>query len=225
LFLVVGIPFSGDVRISVARILLAIALLCPYLAWCQDDALLMRIWNGVQAAQTTYTSACGTVTETRTSALLARPLVFHGKFCTQGMTRFALEYAGSETVRLRFNQDYLNVTTGPSGATTTEMLDVGEHVRRTQAYFSKANSIQNLKRNFAITVQDEGAAYEMKLVPRSARFANRINYIVVKLLKDSFLLSSLEVNGKSGVDSVFEIKVTELNPKISDETFSVYKPK
>ena len=187
--------------------------------------MLMRIWSGVQAAQTKYTSACGTVTETRTSALLARPLIFHGKFCAQGMSRFSLEYAGADTVRLRFNEDYLNITTGPSGAATTDVLEVGEHVRRTQAYFSKANSIENLKHNFTITVQERGEVYEMRLVPRSARFANRINYIVVKLLKDNFLLSSLEVNGKSGVDSVFEIKVTELNPKISDEMFSVYKPK
>jgi outer membrane lipoprotein-sorting protein len=209
----------------VARILLTIALLVPSLASCQDDALLMRIWNGVQAAQTKYTSACGTVTETRTSALLARPLVFHGKFCAQGMNRFSLEYAGPETMRLRFNQDYLNVTTGPSGATKTEVLEVGEHVRRTQAYFSKANSIENLKHNFTITAQEHGDIYEMKLVPRSARFGNRINFIVVKLLKDSFLLSSIEVNGKSGVDSVFEIKITELNPKINEEMFSVYKPK
>ncbi len=208
-----------------ARFLLAIALLVPSLAFCQDDPLLMRIWNGVQAAQKTYTSACGTVTETRTSALLARPLIFNGKFCAEGMTRFSLEYAGPDTVRLRFNRDYLNVTTGPSGATTTEVLEVGEHVRRTQAYFSEANSIQNLKRNFTITVQETGAVYEMKLVPRSARFSSRINYIVVKLLKESFLLSSLEVNGKSGVDSVFEIKIKELNPKLSDEIFSVYKPK
>ena len=208
-----------------ARILVTIALLLPSLATCQDDALLMRVWNGVQAAQTKYTSTCGTVTETRTSALLARPLIFHGKFCAQGMSRFSLEYAGAETMRLRFNQDYLNVTTGPSGAATTEVLEVGEHVRRTQAYFSKANSIENLKHNFTITVQEHGEVYEMRLAPRSARFANRINYIVVKVLKDSFLLNSLEVNGKSGVDSVFEIKVTELNPKISDEMFSVYKPK
>jgi outer membrane lipoprotein-sorting protein len=209
----------------VAKILLTIALLLPSLALGQDDALLTRIWDGVQAAQKKYASACGTITETRTSALLARPLVFHGKFCAQGMTRFSLEYAGPDPVRLRYNQDYLNVTTGHAGKTTTEVLQVGHHVRRTQAYFSQSNSVQNLKKNFTITLREERNVYEMRLVPRAERFASRVNYVVVKLLKDSFLLRSLEVDGKSGVNSVFDIQVNETNPKINDELFSVYKPK
>ena len=207
------------------KILLTIALLLPSFAYCQEDALLMRIWDGVQAAQKKYTATCGEITETRTSALLARPLIFHGKFCAAGLTRFSLEYAGADTVRLRYNDDYLNVTTGPAGATTTEVLEVGQNVRRTQAYFSRANSLQNLKRNFAITASEDSKAYELKLVPRSGRFANRINYIVVKLLKDRFLLSGLAVDGKSGVHSAFEIRVTDLNPKISDDMFSVIKAK
>ena len=208
-----------------AKTLLAIALLLPGLAWGQDDALLTQVWNGVQAAQKKYTSACGTITETRISTLLARPLIFHGKFCADGMTRFSLEYAGTDPIRLRFNEDYLNVTTGHGDKTTTEAFQVGQHVRRTQAYFSQANSIQNLKRNFVITLREDRKVYEMKLIPRSGRFASRVNYVIVKLLKDSFLLRTLEVDGKSGVNSVFDIQITDVNPKMNDEMFSVYKPK
>ena len=208
-----------------SKIFLTITLLLPGLALAQDDALLQRIWNGVQTAQNKYTATCGTITETRTSALLARPLVFHGRYCAEGMNRFSLEYSGPDGVRLRYNDDYLNVTTSRGGEKTTEVLEVGHQVRRTQAYFSRENSIQNLKRNFAITVHEENKVYEMKLVPRSSRFASRVNYVVVKLLKDSFLLSSLEVDGKSGVRSVYEIQVTDLNPKIDEEMFHVYKPK
>jgi hypothetical protein len=47
---------------------------------------------------------------------------------------------------------------------------------------------------------------------------------VVKLDKRDFLLRSLEVDGKSGVDSVFAIDVSSLNPKIPPGTFEVYKP-
>ena len=207
------------------KLLLTIALAFPGMAFGQDDALLARIWDGVQAAQKKYTSACGTITETRTSTLLVRPLVFHGKFCAEGMDRFSLEYGGTDPIRLRFNQDYLNVTTGHGDKTTTEVLEVGRHVRRTQAYFSQANSIQNLKRSFSITLGEDSKVYEMKLVPRTGRFASRINYVVVKLLKDSFLLRTLEVSGKSGVTSVFDIQITDVNPKIDAEMFSVYKPK
>ena len=206
------------------KFLLTIALLLPGLAFAEDDALLARIWDGVQNAQNKYTSACGTVRETRTSTLLVRPLVLQGKFCLEGMTRFELEYIGTNPIRLRYNDDYLNVTTGRDG-TTTEVLQVGQHVRRAQGYFSRTNSIQNLKRNFSITLREDAKVFEMKLVPRSGRFASRLNYVVVKLHKDSFLLSSLEIDGKSGVHSMFDIQISELNPKLDEKIFSVYKPK
>ena len=206
------------------KILLTTALLLCGLAFAQDEDLLQQVWDGVQTAQKKYPSSCGTVTETRTSALLARPLTFHGKYCAEGMNRFSLEYGGPQPVRLLYNDGYLNVTTSRDGKSTTEVMQIGEQVRRTQAYFSRDKSIQNLKRNFTIDLREDGKVYEMKLVPRSGRFSNRVNYIVVKLLKDSFLLSSIEIDGKSGVRSVFDIQVTQLNPKIDEELFKVYKP-
>ena len=187
----------------------------------RSNDLLNRIWDGVQQAQKKYTSSCGTITETRTSSLMARPLVLHGKFCAEGMTRFALEYSEPSKVRIRFNQDYLNVTVGDK----TEVLEVGSNVRRTQSYFSRENSIGNLEKQFIITVQEDSGDYAMKLVPRTDAFRRRINYLVVKLDKRDFLLRSLEVDGKSGVNSVFVIDVNSLNPKIPPETFEVYKPK
>jgi outer membrane lipoprotein-sorting protein len=186
----------------------------------QSNDLLNRIWDGVQQAQKKYTSSCGTITETRTSSLMVRPLVLHGKFCAEGTTRFALEYSEPARVRIRFNENYLNVTTGDQ----TEVLEVGSNVRRTQSYFSRENSIGNLKKNFIISVQEDSGDFEMKLVPRTDAFRRRLNYLVVKLDKKDFLLRSLEVDGKSGVNSVFVIDVTSLNPKIPPETFEVYKP-
>jgi outer membrane lipoprotein-sorting protein len=208
----------------VAKILLAIAMLLPGFVAAQDDAQLQRVWEGVQAAQNKYTSSCGTVTETRTSALLAHPLIFRGKYCAEGLSRFSLEYGGPDAIRLRYNDGYLNVTTTRDGKATTEVMQVGEQVRRTQAYFSRDNSIQNLKRNFTITLKEDSRVYEMRLVPRSGRFASRLNYVVVKVLKENFLLSSLEVDGKSGVRSEYDIQVAQLNPKIDEEMFHVYKP-
>jgi len=186
----------------------------------QSSELLKRIWDGVQQAQKKYTSSCGTITETRTSSLMAKPLVLHGKFCAEGMTRFALEYSEPSKVRIRFNQDFLNVTVGDK----TEVLEVGSDVRRTQSYFSRENSIGNLEKQFIVTVREESGDYAMKLVPRTDNFRRRLNYLVVKLDKKDFLLRSLEVDGKSGVNSVFVIDVNSLNPKIPAQTFEVYKP-
>jgi outer membrane lipoprotein-sorting protein len=47
----------------------------------------------------------------------------------------------------------------------------------------------------------------------------------VKLDKRDFLPRSLEVDGKSGVNSVFRIDFTSLNEKLPTETFEVSKPK
>ena len=206
-------------RITPLAALLAL-LIFPGVLAAESDDLLSRIWDGVQQAQKKYTSVCGTITETRTSSLMVKPLVLRGKFCAEGTTRFALEYSEPAKVRIRYNENYLNVTSGDK----TEVLEVGSSVRRTQSYFSRENSIGNLKKNFTITVQEDSGDFEMKLVPRTDAFRRRLNYLVVKLNKRDFLLQSLEVDGKSGVNSVFVIDVNSLNPKIPAETFEVYKP-
>jgi outer membrane lipoprotein-sorting protein len=196
-------------------------LLFPGMLAAQPDDLLTRIWDGVQQAQKKYTSGCGTITETRTSSLMVKPMILHGKFCAEGTKRFALEYFEPHPLRIRFNENYLNVTIGNN----TQVIDVGSNVRRAQSYFSRENSIVNLKKNFTITVQEDSGSYDMKLVPRSEAFRRRLNYLVVKLDKRDFLLRSLEVDGKSGVNSVFAIDVNSVNPKIPAKTFEVYKPR
>jgi outer membrane lipoprotein-sorting protein len=188
----------------------------------QQTELMKRIWAGVQQAQQKYTSYCGTMTETRTSKLLAKPMVFHGKFCADGMTRFALEYTEPDPIRIRYNQDYLNVTTG--GGKHTEVLEVGGNVRRTQSFFSKENSLDNLQKSFTIDAHEGDRLFEMKLTPRSERFRSKVNYVVVKLAKENFLLRSLEVDGKSGVNSVFTIELTSFNSAIPPGMFEVIRP-
>jgi outer membrane lipoprotein-sorting protein len=211
-------------RIGLRCALIAFLIFSGVLAAQSDDLhsddLLNRIWDGVQQAQKKYTSSCGTVTETRTSSLLAKPMVLHGKFCAEGTTRFALEYFEPASVRIRYNDNTLNVTTGGN----TEVMEVGGNVRRAQSYFSRESSIENLKKNFTITVKENSGDFEMKLVPRTDNFRRKLNYLVVKLDKEKFLLRSLEVDGKSGVNSIFVIDVSSLNPKIPAETFEVYKP-
>jgi outer membrane lipoprotein-sorting protein len=186
----------------------------------QSGDLLNRIWVGVQQAQKGYTSNCGTLTETRTSSLMVKPLVLRGKFCAEGTTRFSLDYFEPASERIRFNENYLNVTSGGK----TEVMEIGKSVRRAQSYFGQDTSLGNLKKNFTITAQEHSRDYEMKLVPRTDTFRRRLNYLVVKLDKQDFMLRSLEVDGKSGVNSVFVIDVSSMNPKIPPDTFEVYKP-
>jgi outer membrane lipoprotein-sorting protein len=196
-------------------------LIIPGLLAGQSDDLLTRVWDGIQQAQKKYTSMCGTISETRTSNLMTKPLVLHGKFCAEGTTRFALDYFEPSSMHVRFNENYVNITTGGQ----TEVREIGKSVRRAESYFGRENSLGNLKKNFTITVREDSRDYQMRLVPRSNTFRDRLNYLVVKLDKRDFLLRSLEVDGKSGVNSVFAIEVNAMNPKIPAEMFEVYKPK
>jgi len=196
-------------------------LIFPGVLASQSDDLLTRVWDGIQQAQKKYTSMCGTITETRTSNLMTKSLVLHGKFCAEGTTRFALDYFEPSSMHVRFNENYVNITTGSQ----TEVREIGKSVRRAESYFGRENSLGNLKKNFTITVREDSRDYQMKLVPRSNTFRDRLNYLVVKLDKRDFLLRSLEVDGKSGVNSVFAIEVNSMNPKIPAEMFEVYKPK
>jgi outer membrane lipoprotein-sorting protein len=207
----------------IARLLCAVLALFifPGALPGQPDDLLNKVWDGIQQAQKKYTSMCGTITETRTSSLMAKPLVLRGKFCAEGTTRFSLEYFEPSSMRIRFNENYVNVTTGNN----TEVSEIGKSVRRAQSYFGGENSLGNLKKNFTIALQEDSRDYQMKLVPRTDTFRSRLNYMVVKLDKKDYLLKSLEVDGNSGVNSVFAIDINSLNPKIPAEMFEVYKPK
>jgi hypothetical protein len=113
--------------------------------------------------------------------------------------------------------------TGADGK--TEVLEIGDGVRHAQSAFSRENSLEGLKKNFAIVAQENSREYEMRFVPRTAAFRRRLNYLVVKLNKNDFLPRSLEVDGKSGVNSIFLIDFTSLNSKLPAETFKVVKPK
>ena len=66
-------------RLSCALLLLSF----PGVLAAQSGDLLTHVWNGVQQAQNKATTACGTITETRTSVLLVKPLVLRGKFCAR----------------------------------------------------------------------------------------------------------------------------------------------
>jgi outer membrane lipoprotein-sorting protein len=195
-------------------------LIFPRALPAQSDDLLSKVWNGVQQAQKKYTSSCGTITETRTSNLMVKPLVLRGKFCAEGTTKFAIDYFEPSSMRIRFNENYVNVTTGGK----TEVMEIGKSVRRAQSYFGRENSLGNLKKNFTITVQEDSRDYQMKLVPRTKAFRDRLNYMVMKLDKRDFFPRSLEVDGKSGVNSVFIIDVNSMNPKLPPDTFEIYKP-
>jgi len=186
----------------------------------RSDNLLSQVWDGIRQAQKNYTSMCGTISETRTSSLMVKPMVLQGKFCAEGTTRFALDYFEPSSMRIRFNENYLNVTTGGK----TEVTEIGKNIRRAESYFGGDNSLANAEKNFAITVQEDIRDYRIKLVPRTSAFRGRLNDLTVKVSKKDFLPRSLEVDGKSGVSSVFVIGVTSMNPKIPADMFSVYKP-
>jgi hypothetical protein len=197
-------------------------LISPALLTAQSDDLLTRIWAGEQQAQAKFTTACGTVTEIRTSRLMVKPLVLHGKFCAEGTNRFMLEYFEPNPMRIRLNENYLNVQMGDG---KMQAMDIGSDIHRVQSSFTGPKSIETLKKDYTIATQENSLDFEMKLIPRSESLRHRFNYLVVKLNKRNFLPRSLEVDGKSGVNSVFTFDITSVNTKLPEDTFEVLKTK
>jgi len=187
-------------------------------------SLVETIWSEVQKAQARHRTGSGFITETRNSKLFSRPRVFKGRFFAVGMQKFRLEYSEPDPVVLIFNEDHLNVTTGTKPRTTTEVLRIGEHVRRAQKYFSREASLRNLQENFSVTADQDNCCYQLRLVPKTKRFKERLNYVIIRFEKGQFLLKSIEIDGTSGVNSRFDIDIRQLNQEMEPDLFKVYKP-
>ena len=163
---------AGSGRAIFLRLLCALltVFIFPGVLAAQTNDLLSQVWNGIQQAQKKYASMCGIITETRTSDLMVKPLVLHGKFCAEGTTKFSLEYVEPSRMSIRFNENYLNVTSGGN----TQVREIGKNVRRVQSYFGGENSLGNVKKNFTISVKQDGPDYQMKLVPRTNTFRDKL---------------------------------------------------
>ena len=59
---------------------LLVVFLMPPMLPAQSGDLLAHIWEGTQQAQMKFATGCGNVVETRTSKLMVKPMVLHGRF-------------------------------------------------------------------------------------------------------------------------------------------------
>ena len=162
------------------------------------------------------------MTENRTSTLMVKPLVLHGKFCAEGTNRFMLEYFEPNPIQILLNGDSLYITTADG---KTQEMDISHDIRRVESPLSGKSSLDSLKKNFTVSAQENSRDFEMKLIPRAQSLRHRLNYLVLKLNKQDFLPRSIEVDGKNGVTSVFTLDMTSVNRKLPEDTFEVRKAK
>jgi hypothetical protein len=146
----------------------------------------------------------------------------HGTFCAGGIDLFRIEYAGPKPTRIIFNHGVLNVST--DGGRRTEALDVARAVQRAQRYFAGPHAPENLERDFSITVEATEEVYALLLLPVSGVIARRVKRVAVELGRYDFLPRRLEIDGKSGVNSAFEMKIEQLDAPVDEEHFKVYRP-
>lgn len=179
------------------------------------------MWKGAAEAQSRHATACGTLTETRRSPLLARPLVFQGTFCVGGPDKFRLEYAEPNPFLVIYSDGAINVST--DGGKQTEAFDVGDAVTRAQGYFSGPRALQNLERDFAIEATETADGYALELSPVAGRFARRLARVVVSLGKADFLPRRIVISGKSGVTSTFDVRVDALDGRVDPSLFRAYR--
>jgi hypothetical protein len=140
----------------------------------------------VQKAQERHASGCGTLTETRVSPLLVRPLVLKGTFCAAGLDRFRVEYAGPESARVVYNGSVLNVSTDGG---RRRRFSIGSAVA---GKASPPEGVENLERDFTIAVAE--AAPCAPAVPVSA--GSRDAWTGGRGLGERFPPRRIEVEGR-----------------------------
>ena len=182
-----------------------------------------RIWRGAELAEKRHRNGCGTLTETRTSPLLARPFVLRGTFCVDGSVSFRLDYIEPSPIRVIYNDGAVNVST--DGGRHTEAFDIGSAVGRVRDYFSGPRARQNVERDFAINASESNDRYTLRLSPVSGRIARSVSRVLVELGRTDFLPTRIEIRGKSGVTSVFDIRIDTLDGTLSPSLFDVYRTK
>jgi hypothetical protein len=83
---------------------------------------------------------------------------------------------------------------------------------------------ENLERDFSIAVAEAGDRYTLQLRPLSGRIARRVKRVAVELGKADFLPRRIEIEGKSGVNSTFDIRIEKLDAPVDAGLFEVYRP-
>jgi len=147
-------------------------------------------------------------------------MILAGRFCVAGTDRFRLDYAEPNPIRIIYNAGALNVSL--DGGRHIEAFEVGQAVERTQGYFSGPRARQNLEHDFAIRIAEIGDRVELDLRPVAGRVARRVTRVVVEFSRD-FLPHRLDITGKNGVSSRFEIRMTEPGAKTDEAMFKVYR--
>lgn len=204
--------------------LVALAVAGPVVASGQvrpvgPEDLTQRVWEGVQRAQRHETIE-GDLIETRTSPLLARPMVLRGTFAVQGTSAFLVEYTTPHRMKIVYQRGYVNVTTGRQ----TDAFESGSGVARALSYLGKPDSLDNFRRDFATTAEEVGGAYVLRMEPVAGRFKSRTGPIVATFRADDFAITRLEINGRSGVKSVFDIRIRRMDARLDPKIFDLYRP-
>jgi hypothetical protein len=184
------------------------------------SGLLSRIWAGIQEAQR-HSSACGSFTETRTSPLLVRPRVLHATFCVQGTVGFRVAYKEPDSLTIIYRDRYINIISGREKR--TEAFEAGAGVARAMTYFSSPDSIERLRRDFRVSAEETKSSYFLRLEPVSGRFKERVGPLVTTFDGD-FRITRLEINGRNGVRSIFDISIERVDVPLDPKTFELYRP-
>jgi hypothetical protein len=182
---------------------------------------LEQVWKEIQRAQQ-HSTICGSLSETRTSPLLLRPLQLRASFCVQGTTGFRLSYAEPENLTIIYRDKYVNVINGKDRR--TEAFEAGAGAARALQYFGPSASVGNIQRDFRTTVDQGPGACVLRMEPITSRFKSRVESIVATFDARDFRIRRLEINGRNGVRSAFDIRIDKVDVPLDPATFEMYRP-
>jgi outer membrane lipoprotein-sorting protein len=177
----------------------------------------------IAAAEAKRQTVRARFTETTTSSLLAKPIVWHGTLLGAKPNRIVINYPAPERKTIVMDGNRLVVVRPDRGE--NERLDITEIMKQVNHYFANASPAQ-LRRAFTIRAfpdPDMPGSYQMDLVPKRKEIKQGLEHLQIWVSSD-YMLSQITITFAGGDTGVFKLDRVELNVAISPNAFDVDIP-
>ncbi|MGW8273094.1 MAG: LolA family protein, partial [Thermodesulfovibrionales bacterium] len=153
-------------------------------------------------------------TQEKHSAMLARPLLYKGKFKFRAPNKVAWTYEGE----VQMASDGVYLTVFYPELMEAEVVPVQNSMIRLPLSFN----LEEFRKHFTLSASEEDGVYKVVLTPREDSVL--FSQMVVRLTRDG-VPSSAEILEKIGDRSIIRFSNQKINQELSERDFTINLPK
>ncbi|MEM7481311.1 MAG: outer membrane lipoprotein carrier protein LolA [Acidobacteriota bacterium] len=211
---------------------LAIALTVPAAVWPADadpadtslsgSQRLAALIERIKAAQGDLQTLEARFTQHQESALLLEPEESEGTFLYAAPDRVRWEYTAPTPISVVI--DGKEMTTWYRDLQRAETLEIGRYSSQVFKYLGASGSMETLLDYFDVRVSfpaSEGEPYELRMKPRYARIAKKLESMTLWVDSERYLPVRLEHVGADGDSTEYRFEDLKINAGIPAESFDL----